>query len=116
MSRFISNDEILHRGKFAPKPVAIKVTVTPAPVAPVEVKAEPVIEPEVEEGTKNEITEEQSQVREEVNTISENIEITEVADAAEVKAEPETPVEEAPKPKKAPAKKKSTAKAKTDAE
>ena len=63
-----------------------------------------------EEGTKNEITEEQSQVREEVNTISENV------DAAEVKAEPETPVEEAPKPKKAPAKKKSTAKAKTDAE
>ena len=49
MSRFISNDEILHRGKFAPKPVAIKVTVTPASVAPVEVKAESVIEPEVEE-------------------------------------------------------------------
>ena len=113
MSRFISNDEILHRGKFAPKPVAIKVTVTPASVAPVEVKAEPVIESEVEEGTKNEITEEQSQVREEVNTISENVE---AVDAAEVKAEPETPVEEAPKPKKAPAKKKSTAKAKTDAE
>ena len=113
MSRFISNDEILHRGKFAPKPAAIKVTVTPASVAPVEVKAEPVIEPEVEEGTKNEITEEQSQVREEVNTISENVE---VEDAAEVKAEPETPIEEAPKPKKAPAKKKSTTKAKTDAE
>ena len=113
MSRFISNDEILHRGKFAPKPVAIKVTVTPASVAPVEVKAEPVIEPEVEEEAKNEITEEQSQVREEINTIPENVE---AVDAAEVKAEPETPVEEAPKPKKAPAKKKSTAKAKTDAE
>ena len=113
MSRFISNDEILHRGKFAPKPVAIKVTVTPASVAPVEVKAEPVIESEVEEEAKNEITEEQSQVREEVNTISENVE---VVDAAEVKAEPKTPIEEAPKPKKTPAKKKSTTKAKTDAE
>ena len=108
MSRFISNDEILHRGKFAPKSAATKATVTPTPVAPVEVKAEPVIEPEVEEKAKNEITDEQSQVREEVNTIPENVE---AVDAAEVKAEPETPVEESPKPKKAPAKKKSTTKA-----
>lgn len=101
MSRFISNDEILHRGKFAPKPAATKATVTPEVVAPVEVKAETVIEPEVKDETKIEITDEQSQVREEVNTIPENVAETEVV----------APVEESPKPKKAPAKKKSTTKA-----
>lgn len=111
MSRFISNDEILHRGKFAPKP-AVKVTVTPEPVAPVEVKAETVIEPEVKEETKIEAVDVAKDVTlapAEENVAEDVAEPEVVMEAAEENVA--APADETPKPKKAPAKKKSTTKA-----